>query len=72
MNTKVSQMTIDELREVIGAVFEEKLAVLFRDAEDDLELTEELQERLLRQMKEVENGERGETFEDVVARLGLD
>ena len=71
MNTKVSQMTVDELCEVIGAVVEEKLAVLFRDAEDDLELTDELRERFLRQKKKIENGERGEAFEDVVARLGL-
>ncbi len=70
MNTKVSQMTVDELREMIGAVVEEKLQALFAD-EDDLELTDELQERLLRQTKEIENGERGEAFENVAARLGL-
>lgn len=70
MNTKVSQMTIDELREVIGAVVEEKLRALFDD-ENDLELTEKLRERLLRQKDETENGERGEAFEDVAARLGL-
>ncbi len=70
MNTKVSQMTIDELREVIGAVVEEKLRDLFND-EDNLELTDALQKRLFRQKKEVENGERGEAFEDVAARLGL-
>ncbi|CAN5461102.1 hypothetical protein BH10ACI1_BH10ACI1_23160 [soil metagenome] len=70
MNTKVAQMTVDELREVIGAVVEEKLRALFAD-EDDLDLTDELQERLIRQTKEVANGERGEAFEDVMARLGL-
>lgn len=64
-------MTVEELREMIGAVVEEKLRVLLDD-EDDLELTDELQERLLRQTKEIENGERGEALEDVVARLGLD
>jgi hypothetical protein len=70
MNTKVSQMTVDELREVIGAVVEEKLRALFDD-EDNLELTDELRERLFRQKQEVENGERGEAFEDVTSRLGL-
>ena len=63
-------MTVDELREMIGAVVEEKLRALLDD-EDNLELTEELQERLLRQKEEVENGERGEALEDVMARLGL-
>ena len=71
MNTKVSQLTVDELREVIGAVVEEKLMILFKDSKDNLELTSELQERLLRQTKEIENGERGEALEDVVARLQL-
>ncbi len=70
MSVKVSQMTVEELREVIGAVVEEKLRALL-DKEDDLELTDELQKRLLRQTKEIENGERGEALEDVVARLGL-
>jgi len=70
MSVKVSQMTVDELREMIGAVVEEKLRALLDD-EDNLELTEELQERLLRQKEEVENGERGEALEDVMARLGL-
>ncbi|MDQ3749330.1 MAG: hypothetical protein M3367_10025 [Acidobacteriota bacterium] len=67
MNTKVSQMTVDELRELIGAVVEEKLQILFAD-EDDLELTDELKARLFRQTKEIE---RGEALEDVAARLEL-
>ena len=70
MSTKVSQMTVDELREMIGAIIEEKLQALF-DSEDDLELTDALQKRLIKQTKEIENGERGEAFEDVIARLGL-
>lgn len=63
-------MTVDELREMIGAVVEEKLQNLFVD-EENLELTDELQLRLHRQQKEIENGERGEALEDVVAHLGL-
>lgn len=71
MNTKVSQMTVDELREVIGTVVDEKLAALFGGSEDELELTEELQEILSRQKREIADGERGEAFEDVKTRLGL-
>jgi hypothetical protein len=70
MSVKVSQMTVEELREVIGAVVEEKLRALFAD-EDDLELTDEIKARLFRQKIEVENGERGDAFEDVASRLGL-
>ena len=61
MSVKVAQMTVDELREMIGAVVEEKLRALLDD-EDDLELTDELQERLFRQTKAIENGERGEAL----------
>jgi hypothetical protein len=71
MNTKVSQMTVDELREVISTVVEEKLRDLFDD-EDNLELTDELKEILARQDERIKNGDRGEALEDVVGRLGLD
>jgi len=70
MNTKVSQMTVDELREMIGTVVEEKLQILFAD-EDDLELTDELKARFFRQTKEIGRGERGEALEDVAARSEL-
>jgi len=70
MSVKVSQMTVDELRELIDAVIEEKLQVLFTD-KGDLQLIDELKARLFRQTKEVERGKRGEALEDVAARLGL-
>ncbi|MBA2606011.1 MAG: hypothetical protein M3521_03480 [Acidobacteriota bacterium] len=71
MSVKVSQMTVDELREMIGVVVEEKLQSLFAN-EDDLEFTDELKEILARQGERIKNGDRGEALEDVVARLGLD
>lgn len=72
MNGKVSQMTVDELRQLVNELVEVKLATLFRDAEDDLEFTDELKEILARQTEQIKNGERGEAMEDVIARLGLD
>jgi len=71
MNTKVPQITVEELREMIGEVVEEKLRAIFLEREDHLELKDELVERLERQMAQVDAGERGEAFEDVVSRLGL-
>jgi hypothetical protein len=71
MSIKVSQMTVDELREMIGVVVEEKLQSLFAN-EDDLEFTDELKEILARQGERIKNGDRGEALEDVIARLGLD
>ena len=72
MNTTVAQMTVEELREVIGSVVEEKLADLFKDSEDDLEFTDEFKQILARQNERVRNGDRGEALENIVARLGLD
>ncbi len=72
MSIKVSQMTVEDLRQVVDEMVEEKLAVLFKDAEDDLEFTDELKEILARQTERIKRGDRGESLEDVVARLGLD
>jgi hypothetical protein len=72
MNGKVSQMTVDELRQLVSELVEVKLATLFKDAEDDLEFTDEPKEILARQTEQIKNGERGESMEDVIARLGLD
>lgn len=71
MSVKVSQMTDVELRQMIGEIVEEKLMVLLGDEEDDLPLKEDLRRRLLGQIEKTGNGERGEAFEDVVSRLGL-
>ena len=71
MATKVSQMTTDELRDLIGAVVEQKLVELFGDPDDGLEINDSLRRRLIRQKKAVARGERGEALEDVVKRLGL-
>jgi hypothetical protein len=40
--------------------------------EDDLELKDDLVERLNYQKAQVDAGERGEALEDVISRLGLD
>lgn len=69
MATTVSQMTVLELRNLIGEVIEEKLSFLID--EDEMEITDELRERLVRQKKQIENGDRGTSMEDVMTRLGL-
>ncbi len=71
MPIRVAEMTDDELREMIGLVVEQKLLELFGDPDEGLILTKTLRNRLLRQRKATAKGERGELFEDVVARLGL-
>ncbi len=68
----VAQMTKDELREMIETIIEEKLLELVGDPDEGLAIRESLQKRLQRQKKAVANGERGEPFDEVIQRLGLE
>ncbi len=70
MNT-VAQMTKEELKEMIETIVEEKLIELLGDPDEGLQLRENIRERLLRQKAAVAAGERGESLEDVMRRLGL-
>ncbi len=71
MPTKVAQLTTEELKELIGAVIEQKLVELLGDPDERLAVKKSLQARLLRQQKAVAAGERGEAFDDVLAQLDL-
>ena len=72
MSTTVAQMSKDELKEMIEVTIEQKLLELLGDPDEGLEIQKSVRERLLRQKKAVAAGERGEPFEDVVRRLGLE
>ncbi len=72
MNTEVLQINVSDLRRMVDEMVEEKLTVLFKDPEDDLEFTDELKAILACQNERIKNGDRGESLEDVTARLGLD
>jgi len=65
-------MSKDELKEMIEVTIEQKLLELLGDPDEELEIKKSVRERLLRQKKAVAVGERGEPFEDVVRRLGLE
>ncbi|HKZ87443.1 MAG TPA: hypothetical protein VJ793_27775 [Anaerolineae bacterium] len=67
----VSQMTTDELKQMIGELIEQKLLELVGDPDEGLPIRKALRDRLLRQKKAVARGERGERFDEVVQRLGL-
>ena len=69
MSTTVAEMTVNELKELISAVIEEKLSELI--SEDRLEINEQLHYRLLEQKKRVDDGERGVSLDDVLGDLGL-
>ena len=68
----VAQMTKDELREMIETIVEQKLLELVGDPDEGLPIREAIRDRLLRQKEAVANGERGDPFEEVVQRLGLE
>jgi hypothetical protein len=70
--TTVAQMTKGELRDVIEAAVEHKLLELLGDPDEGLPVRKSVRDRLLRQKRAVSAGERGESFEDVVRRLGLE
>lgn len=72
MTITVAQMSKDELREMIEATIEQKLIELLGDPDEGLGIRGSVRERLLRQKRAVAAGERGEPFEDVVQRLGLE
>ena len=71
MAKNVGEMTLEELRDLIDAAVEERLVQLLNDPDSGLPMRDEVRERLLIQMKEVEGGERGETLEAVAARLDI-
>ena len=72
MSDMVTQMSKDELKDIIAMTVEQKLIELLGDPDEGLEIRKSVRERLLRQKKAVAAGERGEPFEDVVRRLGLE
>ncbi len=72
MAKTVAQMTKEELRELIETSIEQKLLEILGDPDEGLEIRKSVRDRLLRQKKAVAAGERGEPFEDVVRRLGLE
>ena len=72
MSKTVGQMSRDELKEMIESSVEQKLLELLGDPDEGLELKKSVRERLLRQKKAVAEGERGDAFEEVVRRLGLE
>jgi len=58
----VAQMTKKELKEMISTLIEQKLLELVGDPDEGLPIRKTLRDRLLRQKKAVERGERGESF----------
>ena len=71
MDQMVSQMTKEELQQIIEASIENKLLELFGDPDEGLTLRDEVRRRLLKSKASVDRGERGQPLDEVAKRLGL-
>lgn len=72
MATTVSQMTMDELQDMLARLIEQKLLELLGDPDEGLSVRKSVRDRLLAQRKAVEGGERGKSLEEVTRRLELE
>lgn len=72
MASRVTELTTDELREIIESSIERKLTEMFGDPETGLEIHDSLRQQLVRQEEDFQNGKRGKPLEDVITLLELD
>lgn len=68
----VKDLTIDELKAVIGDVVEEKLRELLLDPDAGLDLLSEVQERLLKDLQTPERKGENISVEELARRRGLE
>ncbi len=71
MQKTVAQMTVADLRTLIGELIEDKLLELTRDPDDGLLLRDSVRRRLEHQRQAVRAGERGRSLDAVVESQGL-
>jgi len=71
MARAVADLSVDELKALIGDLLEEKLRALLADPDHGLTLAPELEVRLESQLRETAAGERGLDFEALHHSLGL-
>ncbi len=72
MSTKVSELTVEELKQIIEEAVESRLSELLGDPDEGLELREEVKARLKRSLQAQGRGSRGILGQEVAAELGLD
>ncbi len=72
MSGTVSEMTKEELVQVIGMAVEQKLIEILGDPDEGLTLQTDIRQRLIQQQKAVADGERGLDITEVVKKLDLD
>ena len=68
---KVTDLSIEELKVLIGEVVEEKLQEILGDPDWSLELKADVKERLKKSLADLNGGKRGIPFEEAAQRLGF-
>lgn len=66
---KVSDMTVEELEQLLERVVEQKLAEYWGDPDEGLELTEWIKRQLKESMAKWEAGERGISLDEFVEQI---
>jgi hypothetical protein len=71
MPTRVSDLSIDELKSLIHEVVAQTIKELLRDPDDGLELQEDFKIALQHSLNNIDIGEQTQPAEAVVGKLGL-
>ncbi|MCG2768302.1 MAG: hypothetical protein ABIK79_04160 [Chloroflexota bacterium] len=72
MRTRMIELTVDELKQIIGEVVEQKLSEMLGDPDEGLELREDIEARLRRSLEAESRGTRGIPAQEVAAQLGVE
>ncbi|MBC7251446.1 MAG: hypothetical protein H5T62_14330 [Anaerolineae bacterium] len=72
MSTKITELTVDELKQIIATTVEWKLSELLGDPDEGLELREEIKARLRRSLEAKRSGAKGIPAQEVASQLGLE
>ncbi len=72
LDTKISDLTVDEFRSLMREIVRQTLAEMLNDPDEGLVLQDELETALRRSIKAVNEGETTYGAEDVAQRLGLE
>ena len=72
MRTRMTELTVDELIQIIGEAVEQKLSEMLSDPDEGLELREDIKARLRRSLAAKRHGTRGIPAQEVAAQLGME
>ena len=71
MDSLVSNLTIEEFKDLIETSVEKKIAEFFQDADFGLDLKESIKKRLLEQRQDIQKGDYGRDLNEVLQEMGI-